>query len=288
MRPMLETAMSPHVLRNGVQGTTRYRRDGRGPAAIFIHGVGMDGSIWSPQIEALAAGHDVIAYDMLGHGGTTRPPSDARLSDYADQLLSLMDDLGVDKAHVVGHSMGALVALEFALTHPERCFSIAALNAVHCRTPEQRAAVDARAQALADGAASASAEGAMTRWFGDPVPPHLTAQADKVRRLLTSVDPIGYARTYRLFAHSDDAHNGRLEGLAVPSLFATGELDPNSTPAMSEAMAAKAPNGRCEILRGERHVMALTAPDTVNRCLSAFIDTVERGELGQPTRATAF
>jgi (E)-2-((N-methylformamido)methylene)succinate hydrolase len=285
---MLESAVLPHVLRRSVSGSTHYRREGHGTAVILIHGVGMDSSIWSLQIEALAQGHDVIAYDMLGHGGTTLPPTDARLSDYADQLLSLMDRLDLDKAHVVGHSMGALVALEFALTHAARCRSVTALNAVYCRTPEQRAAVEARALALADGAASSSADGALARWFGNPVPAHLAARADMVRNLLSSVDPVGYARTYSLFARSDDAHRGRLETLAVPSLFATGELDPNSTPAMSEAMAAAAPNARCEILRGERHVMALTATATVNHNLRAFIDAVESREYRQADRAPAF
>src|SRR5271169_4587821 len=87
VRQMLESAMLPHVLRRSVSGSTRYRRNGRGSAVILIHGVGMDCSVWSLQMEALAQGHDVIAYDMLGHGGTSLPPSDARLSDYADQLL---------------------------------------------------------------------------------------------------------------------------------------------------------------------------------------------------------
>jgi (E)-2-((N-methylformamido)methylene)succinate hydrolase len=269
-------------------GSTSFRRCGRGPAVILIHGVGMDSSVWAPQIEGLAPEYDVIAYDMLGHGGTTLPPSDARLSDYSDQLLSLMDGLGLEKAHVIGHSMGALIALEFALTYAARCRSVAALNAVYCRTREQRASVEERAAALADGAASVSADGPIARWLGDPVPAHLEAQAGKLRNLLSSVDPIGYARTYRLFARSDEAHRGRLRDLAVPSLFATGELDPNSTPAMSEAMAAAAPNARCEILPGVRHIMALTAPAEINRRLRAFIDAIEHGERQPARRTTAF
>jgi pimeloyl-ACP methyl ester carboxylesterase len=169
--------------------------------------------------------------------------------------------------------MGALVALEFALRRPERVRGVAALNGVYCRTPEQRAAVERRAHALEGG--SGSPEETIARWFGDPVPPALIHQAESARKHLRSADPVGYARAYRLFAVSDEAHRGRLEGLAVPALFMTGELDPNSTPAMSRAMAAAAPNGRCEVLPGERHMMPMTAPEAVNARLRAFFDSTQ-------------
>ena len=127
-----------------------------------------------------------------------------------------------------------------------------------------------RAQSLeADGNPSTN-EGTIARWFGDPVPSELADQAEVVRGLLRCVDPVGYARTYRLFAESDEAHKERLKDLAIPALFMTGELDPNSTPAMSRAMADAAPQARCDIVPGVRHMMSLTAPDEVNARLRAF------------------
>jgi pimeloyl-ACP methyl ester carboxylesterase len=214
---------------------------------VLIHGVGMNASIWTPQIEALRNEFDVVAYDLLGHGNSSRPSADVKLSDYADQLLAVLDALRLETAHVAGHSMGALVALDFALAHSARVLSLTALNAVYCRTPEQRAAVEQRAAALNDGWGTASPDGTIARWFGDPVPTEARRACETVRSLLEAVDPVGYARTYRLFATSDNAHRGLLGSLTVPALFMTGELDPNSTPAMSQAMAAAAVKGRCEI-----------------------------------------
>lgn len=260
-----------YTLRDGATGATSGVRAGRGDTVILVHGVGMAADIWAPQIEALCRGYDVIAYDMLGHGGSILPPADPTLSDYAGQLLAVMDGLGIAQAHVVGHSMGALVVLEFALLHPDRVRSVAALNAVYCRTPEQRAAVRSRAVSLETSNPSDAAEATIARWFGDPISDRLAAAADKTRRFLQSVDRAGYARTYGLFASSDDAHRGRLPGLRLPSLFMTGEDDPNSTPAMSRAMAAAVPDARCEIVPGERHMMALTAPEEVNARLIAFL-----------------
>ncbi|NPT56939.1 alpha/beta fold hydrolase [Paraburkholderia elongata] len=238
---------------------------------VLIHGVGMNQTVWSPQIEALTANYQVVVYDMLGHGDSALPTVAPTLDEYASQLEALLDTMRIERAHVVGHSMGALVALEFALKHPQRTLSVAALNAVYDRTPAQREAVMTRAATLGDAPLDTGVDATLSRWFGDPVPGHLTQAAQAVRGLLLSVDPVGYARTYRLFASSDDAHVGRLASLAVPALFLTGGCDPNSSPAMSRAMAAATPFGRAEIIANERHMMNVTDPEGVNERLLAFL-----------------
>jgi flavin reductase (DIM6/NTAB) family NADH-FMN oxidoreductase RutF/pimeloyl-ACP methyl ester carboxylesterase len=263
--------------RDGNQARIAYSRTGHGAPVVLIHGVGLQGTIWKPQIEALKASHDVIAVDMPGHGGSSLPPANATLSHYADAVLALLDALKVGRAHLVGHSMGALVAIEFALAHPDRVASLVAMNAVFCRTPEQRAAIEARVSALGENP-SPDWSGTIGRWFGEPVPPSLKGAAAHTHALLSKSDPVGYERTYRLFARSDTAHRERLPQLAVPALFFTGEHDPNSTPSMSEAMAGIAPRGRAIVLSGERHMMALTDPDRTNQILTDFIDETERTE----------
>lgn len=248
------------------------RSSGDGETVVLIHGVGMNRSVWAPQVDALTGRFRVIVYDMLGHGGSALPSAAPTLAEYASQLERLLDALGVGAAHVVGHSMGALVALEFALTRPSRTVSVIALNAVYDRTPAQRAAVMNRAATLDDAPPAAGVDATLSRWFGDPVPSHLTQAAQSVRSLLLSVNPVGYARTYQLFACSDDAHVGRLARLAMPALFLTGECDPNSSPAMSRAMAAAAPDGRAEVIASARHMMNVTDPAGVNERMLAFLD----------------
>ena len=169
-------------------------------------------------MEALRQDTRVITYDMLGHGGSALAAAAPSLEDYAAQLARLLDSLQVEAAHIVGHSMGALVALEFALRYPARTLSVVALNAVYDRTPAQREAVMQRAAALhvanRDSATTDAArhdpsiDATIARWFDDPVPWHLMPVADLVRSLLRSVNPLGYARTYQLFASSDAAHVG--------------------------------------------------------------------------------
>ncbi|MEM5329123.1 alpha/beta fold hydrolase [Paraburkholderia sp. JHI2823] len=238
---------------------------------VLIHGVGMNQSVWAPQIAALSESFRVVAYDMLGHGESALPSAEPTLDEYAAQLEALLDTIHVERAHVVGHSMGALVALEFALLNAPRTLSVVAMNAVYDRTPAQREAVMTRAASLGDAPAASGVDATLSRWFGDPVPGHLTQAAQAVRALLLAVDPVGYARAYRLFASADDAHVGRLAALAVPALFLTGECDPNSSAQMSHAMAAVAPRGRAEVIANARHMMNVTDPERVNASLLAFL-----------------
>ena len=257
---------------SGMFDGTAYSVAGEGDALVLIHGVGMNRGVWAPQVDALQDSFRVVSYDMLGHGASRLPTALPGLDEYAAQLAALLDHLQIDVAHVVGHSMGSLIALEFALQYPARVASVVALNAVYDRTPTQRAAVMQRAASLEGGGLEQpSIDATVARWFGDPVPGHLAQVAELVRSLLETVNPEGYARTYRLFASSDQAHVGRLPQLTVPALFMTGECDPNSSPAMSHSMATAAPRGRAEIIANERHMMNVTAPAIVNQRLVQFI-----------------
>ena len=273
--------------RDGSDVAVGTRRSGQGPAVVLIHGVGLQKAVWAPQIAALEADHDVIAIDLLGHGASSRPPEAPTLADYADAVRAVLDELGIAKAAVVGHSMGALVALEFALAHPDRTIGVVAVNAVFCRTAAQRAAIAARVDELDGGAKLPDWSPTLARWFDAPVPDHLQATAADTRALLEAIDPVGYTRTYRLFAEADGEHGLRLADLEVPALFLTGADDPNSTPAMSAAMARLAPQGRLAVLPGLRHMMALTHPEAVNRELRGFLDTVT-AEAAAPVDPRAF
>lgn len=275
---MSESGLAGHTLRGGETGQTWYSRAGNrsGPTVLLLHGLGMQSAIWAPQVEGLAQDYDVVTPDMLGHGKSTLPPADPLLSDYAEQVRSLMDALGIARAHVAGHSMGALISLELALAYPQRVISLAPLTGIYCRGETAQKAVEARATALEGASDLTPPDETLRRWFGNPVPPHLAKAAEVARWMLLNVNPVGYARTYHTFAKSDRRHEGRLHGLVPPALFMTAEFDPNSTPAMSQAMADAAPNGRCKIIPGERHMMTITAPERVTRELRAFFAEVDR------------
>jgi len=269
---MAECLAMPARIRGKTPTGTGYIRAGAGEPLLLIHGVGMNATIWAPQIDLLKNRYDVIAIDMLGHGDSPLPPENAVLADYADQAIALLDHLGLASASIAGHSMGALVAQEIALRSPQRVRRLISLNAVFRRPPELAKAVRERAAAMNSHGDPSAVDATISRWFGDPVPAELTAAAAKAREALESVDPQGYARTYRLFACSDEAHIDSLPQLSMPALFMTGSEDRNSSPAMSAAMAHLAPHGQCIVLEGERHMMTLASPEKVTRHIAAFLE----------------
>lgn len=260
-----------HVARSGKAGPTAYSVTGQGAPVVLIHGVGMAREIWAPQVKDLSKSYQVICYDLLGHGQSDLPPAGVALNAYAEQLNSLLDVLRVESTYLVGHSMGALVALEFALSFRARTQKVAALNAVFERSAEQRLGVQDRAAALQREGPVASIEPTLERWFGNPIPTELQEAAQLAARLLRSVNPVGYARTYQLFANSDAVHATRLPGLKVPALFMTGEFDLNSSPSMSAAMSRLVPGSQFKVIAQARHMMNLTHPAQVTHALLDFL-----------------
>jgi pimeloyl-ACP methyl ester carboxylesterase len=98
-----------------------YRMSGTGPALLLLHGIGDSSESWLPVFDALAGHHPVIAPDLLGHGASDKPRADYAVAAYANGMRDLLDVLGVDRATIVGHSLGGGVAAQLAYQFPERC-----------------------------------------------------------------------------------------------------------------------------------------------------------------------
>ncbi|AFL49840.1 pimeloyl-ACP methyl ester carboxylesterase [Sinorhizobium fredii] len=246
---------------------TAYVEIGHGEPLVLIHGVGMRLEAWTPQVVALSARHRVIAVDMPGHGESDRLDADAKLEDFVAWLGVLLDDLKLDRVNLAGHSMGALIAGGAAATFGARIRRVALLNGVYLRDADAKAAVIARA--LTIGERAADVDGPLKRWFGEGS--ETAPFYELTRSWLQTVDPEGYATAYNAFAHGDNVYAARWPQVRCPALFLTGSEDPNSTPEMALAMAVAAPCGRAHIIEGHRHMVNLTAPDTVNAILADWL-----------------
>jgi len=98
-----------------------FRKLGRGPALLLLHGIGDSSQTWVPLMRRLARRYTVIAPDLLGHGASDKPRADYSVAAYANGMRDLMEVLGVDRATIVGHSLGGGVAAQIAYQYPERC-----------------------------------------------------------------------------------------------------------------------------------------------------------------------
>ena len=112
---------------------------------IFIHGVGMRGDVWSPQVEYFCSDYQVITYDFLGHGDSPLPPEEPSLDDYVKQLNNLLKHLDLSLISLVGHSMGALISVAFALKYPDKVKALVPINIAFNRSEDAQKGVLNRA-----------------------------------------------------------------------------------------------------------------------------------------------
>ncbi len=256
--------------RGGV--VTHWVAEGSGPALILIHGVGLDLAMWTPQAAALCARRRVLRYDLIGHGATPSLSQPLLLADFANQLGALLDALALERAALVGFSMGALVAQAFALAHPARVERLALLACVHARSRSQRAAVRARLAAVEHAGTATTSEAALERWLTPAYRRRHAAAAATVRRRLEANDRNAFLAAYRVFAHADAELAPRLGEIVAPTLVVAGEHDSGSTPALARRLAATIPGARLHVLPGVRHLFTLEAAADVNSLLLDFLE----------------
>ena len=242
-------------------------RAGQGPSVTLLHGVGLNADAWGAQIECLARDHTVTAFDMAGHGEsaaltTTQP----KLADYVDGVRDLLTEPTV----VVGHSMGAMIALKLAQN--PAVVGVIALNAVYQRTASAHVAVRARSQELQDED-TVDPEPTLTRWFDDLTLPEAIACDHWLRTVPIS----GYRAAYSVFANENGPTMSELNVLNTPALFITGGRERNSTPQMSIDMAACCPRGTAHIIEDAAHMMPMTHAGEVNKQLQTFISQCYQG-----------
>ena len=110
---------------------------------VFVHGVGLTHEIWQPQLEFFNY-HSNIAYDILGHGRSPLEEGEISFDDFSKQLIELLDHLKIKKIHLVGFSIGSLIARNFAIKHNERLQTLTLLCSIYKRTEEQQKIVNQR------------------------------------------------------------------------------------------------------------------------------------------------
>lgn len=238
-------------------------RAGEGPRLVFIHGVGLCAESYQVQIEAFAGSYEVLAVELPGHGESEMVLA-ANVTDYANGFEAFLDRPSI----VIGHSLGALIALELALRDMPNLRGVIGLNTIFERSSEAAKAVQTRAAALKAGDNDPKAT--LDRWYGDDYP----ALREKTRTwLLAGGD--GYAKAYSLFANYVSPSRERLAKLTVPARIITGENDRNSTPDMSEALAAVLPNAKAYVVKNGAHMAHMTHADEVNALLAKCLEEIK-------------
>lgn len=242
------------------------------PPVVLLHGVGLDHTMWQPLIAPLAeAGIACTALDLPGHGDQPPLRVPQTLSSLADALVPR---LPAGPIHLVGFSLGALIAQHIARFDSPRVRTLTCVSAVCRRTPAEVAAVQARLTA-AHADFPASVDESIDRWFPAGVAETDPDIIDATRRTLRANNVESYLHAYTVFAHADAHIAAELGAITTPTLAVTGEHDPGSTPEMSRRIALAVPRGIARTVRGARHMMPVTHPQELADILSAFFTDTE-------------
>jgi 3-oxoadipate enol-lactonase len=244
-----------------------------GPTVVLLHALGLDWRMWEPVMVPLAATRRVFAYDIRGHGAAAGSPSPFTMDATAADLLAILDELGLERPHVVGLSYGGGIAQTAALHHPERFDSLALLAA----TDYPFDTFEARARSGEVDGMAAQVIPSLTRWF---TPEALASNGWGVRYAREQVlrgNPVDWAAAWRAFAGLNV--QGRLTNFPAPVLVLAGERDTSTTPQIMTDIAKHIPGSTYHELPGAPHMQTLERPELVTEALDRFLPA---GQLGPP------
>ncbi|HXA21895.1 MAG TPA: alpha/beta fold hydrolase [Acetobacteraceae bacterium] len=262
--------MTVRILQRQDAPALRYWDDGgEKPPVMLIHGVGADGTSWDQIAAALAPAFRVLRLDLRGHGQSGHIEGALTLDDLVRDVVDALNTCAVPAGHIVGFSLGGMIAQALALQHADRVQRLVLLSAVAGRTAEERERVQARLAILREQGIAAITGAAQDRWF---TPEFIARNPDLVQRRMLQLrenHAPSYAAAYTVFSTSD--LGDRLHAIRVPTLIATGEHDVGSNTRMARFMHAQIPGSRLEILPGLRHSILVEAPELVTRLVRDFL-----------------
>jgi 3-oxoadipate enol-lactonase len=240
-----------------------FETHGQGQPAIFLHGYPFDHTIWDAMLPFLSGRIRSILPDLRGFGQTDAPNGMYTMRQHADDVAGLMDALGIEKAVLVGHSLGGYIALAFAQAYPQRLSGIGmvATQAV-ADTPEQRYGRYATAEKVLKEGSIVAAE---------MMPPIVTADPElqvRLRELILQAQPQGIAGTLKGMAERPN-FTGDLPQIQAPVEIVAGENDRGIPLERSREMEKLFPNAHLVVIPNAGHMVMMEAPqltaEAINR-----------------------
>jgi pimeloyl-ACP methyl ester carboxylesterase len=250
-------------------------QDGQGEDVLFISGLADEGACWVDQVGSLHDRYRVTTFDNRGVGRSTTPEGQFTIADFAADTAALMDALEIERAHVVGSSMGGAIAQELALAHPERVRSLV-LNGTWCRGDRFLHEIfrnwmwsAEKADSIRDFLVTVNLwcfspriwnEGTMDEW-------------------ITAAEKSPYAQSVDAFCRSTKAliaHDSadRVGGIGAPTLVTVGELDLVLPARFSQELVERIPNARLVVIPDVGHQPFQEVPEDYNTLLADFWQSV--------------
>jgi 3-oxoadipate enol-lactonase len=254
---------------------------GAGSAIMLVHGIGLRGGAWINQLPVFGAHHRVLAVDLRGFGQSSKPtaPGSYKIECFADDLIGVIEKLGVAPIHYVGSSLGGYIGQAIAIRRPELLRSLvlchtasvssipAKVKTLRLRTLSEKSMVQ-YAHLVASQALVAHIRPAVHEWVCDMI-------ADNDREV--------YAQAFTEALEHFDVRR-QVGAIRLPTLVLVGELDRVIPPAGGRKTAALIPGARLATIGGAGHVSYVEQPLEFNEIVLGFIDQVARGAAARSGR----
>jgi pimeloyl-ACP methyl ester carboxylesterase len=246
------------------------RRDGE--PMLLIQGLGTDSRGWALQRMAFGRRYRCYAVDNRGVGRSGRPPGPYDLSEMARDALAVLDAEGVDRAHVVGASMGGVIAQIIGVLHPERVRSLV-LACTSCRHhPWRRELFQEWADAVEAGGISALGTDAMRWLIGPRLRKRFGMWVNLLARILLQQPRETFVAQVQAILNASDELRFELKHVTAPTLVITGSQDSLTPIGDAEELAEMIPHARLVELRGAAHGLMVEAPNAFNAAVLDFLD----------------
>lgn len=247
------------------------RHPGAGDPIVLIHPATGSSDVWKYQVEAFAGEHQVVVYDKRGTGRSAQGATVTGSGSHFDDLLALLDHLGLSSVHLVGAGRGGGDALAFAVRHPDRLISLIITNSY--------------------GGVTDASYVERTERLWTPAIRGLPAEQRELSPSYRETCPEGVAEWLRIHAEANyrpgsNRHNDTLtfadvSKLPMPVLVVGGDADLLSPPSLIETLAASIPGSRLEIIARSAHASPWEQPAAWNAVVSQFLRSTTSGGLGR-------
>jgi 3-oxoadipate enol-lactonase len=240
---------------------------GQGPAVVFLHPMGLDGSTWDEVAARFERQVTIVAADLPGHGRSARLADRAGIPEYAEAVKRVLDDLGLIRPVVVGGSFGGMIAMTLALNHPDSVKALVISACPHSTPAADRALVATRGEDGFSGGMASVVEATLTRWFTPGFRDSATVQ--EYRRRLLAVDVAGWKAGWHAISTYDV--RARLPELRVPVLCVAGRDDASVPLPVMEEMVTELPDARIAVIEKGPHMLHIERPDAFSNAIAGFL-----------------
>jgi 3-oxoadipate enol-lactonase len=246
-----------------------YRIDGPAdaPVVVLSNSLGATRSMWDAQVPALAERFRVIGYDVRGHGESPSPPGPYTLDDLADDVVALLDEVGAERAHLVGVSLGGMTAMRLAVREPQRVDRMVLLCTSASTDPTH---FRERAAAVRRGGTAPLAQAIVSRWV---TPGFAAAHPEVMARLeamVAGADDEGYAACCEVVA--DVELRADLPRISAPTLVVSGADDLALPPEHQRVIAEGISGAELVTLSPGAHILTVEQPLQVIGAILGHLD----------------